>query len=265
MFPHPAYLKPLRASTARGTNFEMLLIILPVKNEEKTIEKTARDLYEWCKESVESFQLIFIDDMSEDNTSGVIQGLNNPKITVLRNQFDRGKGSNIKTGFILSNLIYKFKEKDLIAFIDGDGQIRPDNIKTMLNIMQLYQADVVIGNKKHLFSVTKYSWKRMAVSFVYNVMVKILFGIGYDDTQCGIKIFKKEVLGKVIEKINCKRYAFDLELLVAIRELGFIIADCPVVIKPQENKGSASIKNVLETFLDTIIIWFRMQRGYYKK
>ncbi len=241
----------------------MTLIILPVKNESKTVEQTALTLVEWCNNNMKDFHILFIDDRSKDGTIEKIEGLNNPKVRVLKNQFDNGKGSTLKVGFVFSNLIYKMKDDDHIIFMDGDGQIGPENITALLNHMTLNTADVAIGNKRHIYSITDYSFQRNIISICYNLLIKFLFGMKYQDTQCGIKIFKKMALEKIIDRVNVKKYAFDLELIVALRESRFRVADAPVKINQQENLGSVSLDSMWQTFIDTVGVWNKKRMGYY--
>ena len=243
----------------------MLLIILPVKNEATRIKKTALDLFRFCNDKYEhDFKILFIDDGSTDNTIKNILELENPLIKVLKNQFDRGKGSSLKSGFIISNLVFILEDDDVICFMDGDGQINPQDIKTLLNIMELNSADVVIGNKRHTFSSVRYSLKRRIVSMVYNSLIRFLFGFNYQDTQCGIKIFKKYALDRIIENITIKKFAFDLELIVALREMSLRVADAPVTIKEQLNTGSVTLQSIHNTFIDTLSIWNRKRKGFYR-
>lgn len=243
----------------------MMQIILPVKNEGKTVKKTAVELFTFCEDNYEhEFRIIFIDDDSSDDTIQKILELNNKHISVIKNKFDNGKGSALKTGFILSSLTFPLEDNDLVCFMDGDGQINPKEIKTLLNSMEMNCSDVAIGNKRHTFSLTKYSFLRKIVSSTYNFLIRLLFGFNYQDTQCGIKIFKKYALDLVIENITCKKYAFDLELIVALREMSLRVSDAPVTIKAQLNSGSVNLKNIFRTFFDTLSIWNRMRQGFYR-
>ena len=105
---------------------------------------------------------------------------------------------------------------------------------------------------------------RRIVSKTYNTLIQFLFQIRYQDTQCGIKLFKKHALDSVINKVNVKQYAFDLELIVALRDSKFRVVDAPVKVKKQENIGSVSLKSILKTFVDTCIIWIKKKKGFYK-
>lgn len=235
----------------------MILIILPVKNERKLAIEMALKLKGLKTE------VLFVDDGSTDGTFEALNLIKSQRIRAVKNPFDRGKGSTLKAGYIFSEFMYKLGDGDLICFLDGDGQIDPSEIDTLKRIMEFYSGDVCIGNKRHIYSSSKYTRLRRIVSETYNALVRLLFDIKYQDTQCGIKIFKKQALGEVIEKVNVKRYAFDLELLVALKEKGFRVVDAPVKIKEQSNAGSVKISTILHTFLDTLKIWIKRNRGCY--
>ena len=242
----------------------MILIILPVRNESKTIKETCQKLVQWCNENFSNYHIMFINDHSTDDTDRKIWELKNPRVNIVMNSFDEGKGSALKTGFVFSNLMYSMNPDDLVVFMDGDGQIDPKEIRPIINRMRLDMAEVGIGNKRHTYSIIEYSFLRNIVSRCYNLIIRILFGIDFQDTQCGIKIFRKRALDKVIDKITSKKYAFDLELIIALRYLRLKIIDSPVVINTPMNRGSVSLSSMIRTFMDTISIWIKIKKGFYK-
>lgn len=241
----------------------MILFIVPVRNEVKTILNSVSELRKYIKGK--PAEVLFIDDGSSDGTLERLCLLNHQKISTVRNKFDRGKGSALKTGVVLSEYIYRLNDDDCIVFMDGDGQANPGEIDTFKRIMDFYNADVIIGNKRHKFSITKYGFLRQTVSKGYNLMTRTLFGINFEDTQCGLKMFKKKCLDSVIHDVGTKRYAFDLELIVAMKEKGFRICDSPVTIRTQLNQGSVSLISIFHTFIDTIVIWYKKMKGHYGK
>lgn len=239
-----------------------MIIILPVRNEEKNIKNIVHNFDLWKPDKY--CKIIFIDDGSTDNTEKTVRTYKRQDISYIKNSFDRGKGSALKTAYILITHNRNIDNNELIVFLDGDGQIDFKNINILLNTMNLYCADVVVGNKRHAYSHTNYSFFRSVVSRTYNFIIKILFGLNYSDTQCGIKMFRKYALDKIIDKINIKRYAFDVELFVALKAQGYILADAPIQSLKQRNKGSVSFGSIWVTFVDTLLIWGRAIRGYYK-
>lgn len=243
----------------------MTLIIIPVKNEEQNIKNTIFDIHEWSSSNLKDFEIVIINDGSTDRTIEICREFESENIKIFNNMFDRGKGSALKTGYVLSSIVYAIADYDDIIFLDGDGQINPKEIGVMLKIMNLYGSDAVIGNKRHKYSMTEYTTTRRIISQTYNFLIRLLFDLKFEDTQCGVKIFKKHVLQEVIEKVKVKQYAFDLELLVALRANKFRIADAPVTIRPQVNRGSIGVSVILRTFFDTITIWIKMKKRFYSE
>jgi glycosyltransferase involved in cell wall biosynthesis len=148
--------------------------------------------------------------------------------------------------------------------IDADLQIKPIEIKTFIKLLDLYDADVVIGNKRHCYSNVEYPLRRRIVSYCYNLMNRIIFGISLRDTQCGFKLFKKSALDMVMDKVLVKRFAFDLEVMVALHDNKVRIVDAPVYVEKSTSAGSVNAENIFNTLKDTLAVFVRRQKGWYK-
>ena len=167
-----------------------------------------------------------------------------------------GKGNAILQGL-------KLVKEDYVVIMDADLQIDPCDIDTFFNIMELYNADVVVGNKYHIYSNIEYPLIRKVISLGYRLLVKILFNLPLKDTQCGFKLFRRSVIDKIIPVLKETRYCLDLEMLIVLRKKGIRVADTPVYVRKQDNEGSVNLSNVLVTFVDTIRVWIRMLRRKY--
>lgn len=169
-----------------------------------------------------------------------------------------GKGKAIKDAVM-------YAQGEHILFMDADLQIPPEEINSFFKQMELYNADAVIGNKHHPYSNISYTLWRKIVSIVYRILVKVLFNLHIKDTQCGFKLFKKEPLLLIMDKITTNRYASDLEIIIALRESGFRVVDAPVYVKKQTNRGSVKLDSILTILADTLKIWWLKNRGWYGK
>lgn len=229
--------------------------ILPVYNDEANIEKNIREaIVDFALMLDYDIEIIVVDDGSTDKTLEILNKIKD--INVLTYPRNVGKGCAFFSGC-------KFAQGDYILLLDSDLQVSPTELPVFLSVMKLYKADAVIGNKRHRYSKTHYPLIRSIVSKVYNFMIRKMFNVDLRDTQCGFKLFKKEAINKVIDKIRSKRFAFDIELLVALRENSFRVADAPVFMKEQRNSGSVNLRNIWHTFRDTVIVWIRKKKGYY--
>lgn len=227
----------------------MVSVIIPIYND-PNIKESITELQHILPIDHE---IILVDDGSKLNGS-VFYG---NKVWFLSKPFNEGKGAAIKTGL-------KYAKGEYIAIMDADLQIDPDDLTTFFNIMELYGADAVIGNKRHPYSVVHYSPLRWVVSNSYNALCRLLFGIQLRDTQTGLKLFRREALKKVMDKVMVKRFAFDIELIIALRDNSFRVADAPVFVKQTIGKGSVSMGSITQTLIDTLAVFYRRSLGWYR-
>ena len=236
----------------------MISVIIPVHNGERNIAETILYTVEYFVSRKDSFEIIVVDDCSSDDTFIELENLKQSvHIKIIRKVVWQGKGAALKTGV-------KNAQGDYILFMDGDLQIVPDELDTFFKIMELYNASVVIGNKRHSYSNTQYSLARWIVSNGYYFITRVLFGIPLRDTQCGFKLFKTSVIKNVINKLLVKQFAFDLELIVALKEANVRIADAPVYVSQPMGTGSVTFYNIINTLKDTLAVWHRKNMGWYK-
>lgn len=236
---------------------DKISIIIPAYNCADTIISDLKILKEKLKYIGlnREFEIIIVDDGSSDNTYDMFNGSEycDCAARLIENS---GKGAALKEGF-------QHAGGEYVVFIDTDAQIDCEDLMTFFNLMDLYQADAVIGNKRHIYSDVKYNLIRWIVSNVYNLLCRFLFGIKLRDTQCGFKLFRRRALLKIMSILLVKRFAFDLELIVAMKSQGLRIADAPVRVMLQKNAGSVSWRNIYMTAIDTLAVWYRWQKGWY--
>jgi len=159
---------------------------------------------------------------------------------------------------------------DYVAFIDSGMEIQPNGISMLLEHMEWYNADIMMGSKRHPASKVNYPFFRRVYSFGYHAIVKILFRIPVKDTQVGLKVFKRNVLEAVLPRLVIKQYAFDIELLAVAYRLGFRrIYEAPVYITIDFGSGtnfgtffpfSYYIRRMLA---DTLGVFYRMYFLHY--
>lgn len=236
-------------------------VIMPAHNEAIMIKANVRLTIETLKSFETDFEIILIDDGSNDDTWSKINELAKEfsNIKVTRNMQNYGKGRAIKKGFRLADGHY-------IVFLDSDIDLHPAQLDTFFDIMRFDNADVVIGSKRHPNSVLNYPLHRKIVSTIYFFLIKIMFGLPIRDTQTGLKLFKMEVLKRVFPKILVKAFAFDLEILANAHRLGYKIAEAPIHINTQSKFDRIRIRDMIDTGIDTLAIFYRMRfrRSYYK-
>jgi len=199
-------------------------IIIPAFNEAVSIARCLKEIARAMNDSKLDYEVIVIDDGSNDGTYHVSSKIakGNHKIKLIKNHVNMGKGHTIKRGLQLCS-------GDFIAYMDADFSMHPKQLTLFLSTLK--EADVVIGSKRHPKSTISYPLHRKFLSKGFNLLVRMMFRIPFSDTQCGFKIFKREVLEKVYPKLLTKNYAFDVELLINVYRLGYKIVEVPIVLK----------------------------------
>jgi len=234
-------------------------IIIPAYKQEKTILKDIENISEVMSHTRWDYEIICVVDGFLDNTFENASKTKVSKIKVVGYEKNKGKGYAIRYGMARS-------EGEIVAFIDAGMDINPNGISLLLEHMIWYDADIIVGSKRHSASKVDYPLIRKIYSFFYQILVRVLFGLAIKDTQVGLKIFKREVLQKVLPRMVVKRYAFDIEILAASRYLGFIkIYDAPVEINFDfHNTNFNPYKlifntNIWKMIIDTLGVFYRIR------
>lgn len=174
-----------------------------------------------------------------------------PRVRVLGYARNRGKGFALRYGISQAR-------GRLVTFIDSDMEIAPEEIGRMAGLLDLYEADVVVGSKRHPLSEVHYPVSRRVQSLAYQLLVRMLFRVRVRDTQTGLKMFRREVADRVVDAALVKRFAFDLELLVLANHFGYKrIIECPVKID-YRFQSSTNLKAVCAVLWDTAAIYYRL-------
>ncbi|MCX6784014.1 MAG: hypothetical protein NT141_03015, partial [candidate division WWE3 bacterium] len=143
-------------------------------------------------------------------------------------------------------------------------QISQESLKLAWRIFSFSDADIVIGSKRHLLSKVNYPLKRRIYSVICQIAALIAFNLKVKDTQVGLKIYKKEILNKIIPKMKTQGYAIDIEMLIAAGACGYKrIFETPVDLSAYQFGGAVNYKAVFQVARDMLRTYFRLLRGYY--
>lgn len=233
---------------------EKISVIIPAYQEGALIKNTLLETIKTFDDFACDYEIILMDDGSSDGTFSEAQKIasNHPQLKIKRNPKQSGKGRALKKAF-------RYAEGGYIVFLDADLDLHPGQVQTLFDIMKLDEADVVIGSKLHPNSKVEYPISRKVVSFIYYLIIKLLFDLPVRDTQTGLKIFKAQVLKDVFPKVLVKKFAFDLELLANARHLGYKIAEAPIVLEQKRRYGRIGVVSMWQTGWDTLAIFYRMK------
>ena len=241
-----------------------LSVIMPVYNLADTIEANVAETARLFDSHGVRAELVPVDDGSTDGTAEALVRAAEPKyehvvVKPVICKRNGGKGAALRAGFDASTGEY-------VMLLDGDLDINPKQTPWFFEAMAAKGADIVIGSKRHKRSVVQYPWHRRFVSWVYFTLVRIFVGLPITDTQTGMKLFRREVLGESLGRMLVKTYAFDLELLAIAHQRGAKIAEAPVVIRFGNKFGALKANTVKTMAIDSLAVFYRLRvLRYYAK
>jgi len=228
-------------------------VIIPAYNEFERIEENILGCAATLAKFGYDYELVVVDDGSHDDTHLALLRAHRcaPKqIRIIRYHQNSGKGNALMCGSAYSNGKY-------VIFLDADMELSPEQIPLLFRVMKNTGCDAVIGSKRHPESNVIYPPIRRFYSTIYYALVKGLFGLPLQDTQTGLKLFRREVIEDVLPRLLAKRFAFDIELLVNAHSLGYKLIDAPVSVRFSRGFSRISASDVWAMACDTLAIFYR--------
>jgi hypothetical protein len=145
-------------------------------------------------------------------------------------------------------------------------ELDPANIAVFIDLMESSNCDAVIGSKRHPNSMVSYPRFRRFQSWVYQVLIRVLFNLKVRDTQTGLKLFRRQVLLDALPLLAIKQFAFDLELLVVARYLGYRnVCEAPIRLDFQF-ESTVNLSSAGRVLWDTAAIFYRLRiLRYYER
>ena len=165
-----------------------LSIVIPVYNEEESLELLYNSIINNLKNTNLNFEIIFIDDGSSDNSWNVIKTISEKKTNLSSIKFRKnyGKSDALDAGFKASNGTY-------VLTMDADLQDDPNEIYPLFKMINQDNYDLVSGWKKKRNDPLL----KIIPSKFFNLVTRIFSGIKLNDFNCGIKIYKKELVNSI--------------------------------------------------------------------
>lgn len=238
---------------------KLLSVIVPAFKQERTIKKDIESIVKTLQAGLANidFEVICVVDGKLDGTFAKVKQIKSNKLKIYGYKQNQGKGYAVRYGMSKA-------KGDLVSFLDAGMDISPKGIMMLMAHMDWYNADIIVGSKKHPVSRVNYPLTRKILSFGYHVVVKILFGLDLKDTQSGIKIFRREVVEKILPRLLVKTYAMDIEMLAVARYLGFKrIYEGPIEVVFNASSSAIKWSTSLWMAWDTLAVFYRLKILHY--
>ena len=249
-------------------------IIIPAYNEEKRIEKTLERIFSYMKLKKHDFEMVVVDDGSKDKTVEVVElfrkkidknkkskdikKVNKNRIKILKNVKNKGKGHSVKRGMLAG-------EKKWLLFSDADLSTPIEEIEKFEKYIDQYSIIIASRNLKESQIKIKQPKLRSTLGKIFPFIVNLFTIRGIKDTQCGFKLFRKDVADKIFPLQTSKGFAFDVEVLFIAKKHNYKIKEIPVIWVNALGSKVDPIKDSIGMFLDLIRFRFNSIIGKYNK
>src|SRR3954451_6115953 len=160
-----------------------LTLVLPAHNEEANIRFVVEQALEVLPKFTTDFEIIIVDDGSKDLTAGIIEDLaaSNPPVRAIHHKRNKGYGGALTTGFQASTC-------DFVMFMDSDRQFDINDIALLAPFVGKF--DIVAGVRMERND----PFHRRLFAEIFNLTVRVLFGVRLHDIDCAFKIFRGDLL-----------------------------------------------------------------------
>jgi len=237
-----------------------LSIVIPAYREEKNIYQTIEKIVKTHDRLDYSYEVIVVVDGSPDQTAKNARKFKSKNLRVFEYQPNKGKGFALRFGT-------EKAKGEIITFTDAGGDFDPAQFDRCVKLIDLFDADFVLGSKRHPASKVNYPKKRRMYSWIYQRVIKLFFGLNVTDTQAGLKFLKHKVAKDVVPRALVKQYAFDLEMLVIAHQLGYRrVFEAPVELDFNAVSSGIHFGTIRKMITDTLAVFYRARiLNYYRR
>jgi dolichyl-phosphate beta-glucosyltransferase len=232
-------------------------IVIPAFNEEGRLPSTLDAVAGYLHSKDFSFtEVIVVDDGSRDGTAALVGRCS--AVRLVKNPGNRGKGYTVRHGMLEA-------KGDWILYTDADLSAPIGELDKLLAAADRENADVAIGSRaidRSLVGVHQSAFRELS-GRAFNVVMRMLTGLPFRDTQCGFKLFRAAAAREIFPRQKLDGFSFDVEDLVIAKTLGYRAIEVPVVWNNVEGTKVSMLSGV-QSFVDLIGIRWRAVTGRYR-
>lgn len=231
-------------------------VVIPAYNVERSIRKVVEGVPPWVD------RIIVVDDASLDGTLREAQGVVSDRVVVIHHDRNQGVGGATITGFRQA----LDEGVKIAAKMDGDGQMDPGYLPTLLDAVTIQGYDYAKGNRfLHTAELSTMPRHRLFGNFILTFLTKLTSGYwNVFDPQNGYLAIRRDALAQLNLDRIAKRFFFENDLLINLNILGFRVKDVAIPALYGDERSNIKISRILGSFPIYLFrrFWYRVYQKY---
>ena len=199
-------------------------IVLPAYNESERLKSSLPQVLEYVRRRGGDAEIIVVNDGSRDNTAEIVRtfAATDSRVHLLENPGNRGKGYSVRNGVLHAH-------GEIVLFSDSDLS-SPIQEADKLFVAIESGADVAIGSRwlQSELQTERQPILRQLYGRLFNLLLRVVLGLKFLDTQCGFKAFKRQAAHIIFSRQHIERWGFDPEILFLAKKFKLRTVEIPV-------------------------------------
>ncbi|HKB99202.1 MAG TPA: dolichyl-phosphate beta-glucosyltransferase [Terriglobales bacterium] len=233
--------------------------VIPAYNESARIRPTLDELLRYTQQQEWDAEILVVNDGSSDDTAQVVReyGKSYPQILLVENPGNRGKGYSVRNGMLHAH-------GDICLFTDADLSSPVSEAQKLFDAIA-QGADIAIGSRwlRAELQTERQPLYRQAFGRIYNLVLRVILGLRFADTQCGFKAFRRGAAQRIFPLQKIEGWGFDPEILFLARRAGLRVEEVPVLWAHSEGTRLHPFRDGLRMFIEVLRIRWNAMTGEY--
>lgn len=224
-------------------------VLIPIYNEGNNINFTINKINSFFSNKY-NYEIIIVDDFSNNNTIEILKSIKNKNIKIFFNKSNKGKGYSLRKAI-------KESSGDIILTTDADLSA---DISEFDKLFRQYKKgySFVIGSrsKKNSIIKVKQNLLRIFLGKSFNILVRIILGLNFKDTQCGFKLYESKKIKPFISLCKIDRFCTDVEILYLAKKNNISVFEEGIIWSNSKKSSVNILLDPINMFFDLINIKF---------
>ena len=236
-------------------------IVIPAYNEGARLGATLEKVLGYVREQGWNAEVIVVNDGSRDNTADLVRGFaaKDPVLRLVENPGNRGKGYAVRNGMLQAR-------GEIVVFSDADLSSPIEEMPKLLAALAA-GADIAIGSRwlNSELQTQRQSLLRQLFGRIFNLLLRVILGLQFKDTQCGFKAFTRRAAQAIFPLQRIERWGFDPEILFIALKRGYRIREVPVTWGHDERSRMSYLRDGIKMLEELLYVRWNSLVGVYNR